>query len=300
MIDLGLLSLGAARERRQQLVAEAAALDGVISALEAYIAARGDGAPIDSADQDVRSGASSAEPEPGDLPPVASAPANQQPAQGARRVGPVRVGSPAPASRPRPVRSGAAAADRGSSPAGEGTSAGTRRPARKPAKQRPAASLPHGNPPRVTCPDCEAEVRPGGLGTHRRIKHGHRAEPKPSIHQCPECSEALPTSRGLAIHRRFKHGVLGKSATEAAKAVQPIVVDEALRPDPTVFPDAPRTAYVEDGVLVIGEQAWTPEQWNGRDGRQYRAQRAPKRAERNPRTTPPLELPPRLDRASGE
>lgn len=195
------------------------------------------------------------------------------------------AGSPAPASQPGSARASGAGAAR---------PVGTPTPAPAPR-----------TPPRVSCPDCDAEVRPGGLGTHRRLKHGHRAAPKVTEHPCPDCDDVLPTSRGLSIHRRRMHGVLGERAAEAAKA-QLTVVDEHPRPDPAVFPDAPASAYVEDGVLVIGDQAWTPEQWNGRDGRAYRAQRDYKRqANRrrsadNPRSAPPLELPPRVDQAVGE
>ena len=102
-----------------------------------------------------------------------------QPEQGSRRADPVRVGSPAPASTPTSPRSGAAPADRGSDPAGEETPAagglgdGPASPAAASSKRRPA------RPMRVSCPDCDAEVRPGGLGPHRRFKHSHAATPKP-------------------------------------------------------------------------------------------------------------------------
>jgi hypothetical protein len=139
-------------------------------------------ASIDSADQDVRSGASTAEPEPGDSPPVASAPAIQQPGQGARTTGPVvRVGTPAPASR---------------STAGRAVD--------------PAKGW-------VRCPECGERVRAQGLGAHRGRSKAHAA--------------VVDSAAGAAI----------------ATVIRP---------------------------LAVGE--------------------------RNPRTTPPLELPPRLDRVSGE
>lgn len=241
----------------------------------------------------------------------------EQPEQESLTAAPAAsVGSPAPAPS-EAVRSGAASDPAPAavpSPPGGGSPA-IQQPVAADSAQRSGAdpgmdavsrSVPPPastrKPPRVSCPDCDAEVRPGGLGAHRRIKHGHRAAPKSTAHQCPECSDTLPTSRGLSIHRRFKHDVRGRDARSAVKAVQPMVVDEALRPDPAIFPDAPASAYVEDGVLVIGDQGWTAEQWKGRDGRAYRAQRASKRprSAANPRSTPPLKLPPRLDQASGE
>jgi hypothetical protein len=138
-------------------------------------------ASIDSADQDVRSGASTAEPEPGDSPPVASAPATEQPAQGSRRATPVRVGSPAPASR---------------STAGRAVD--------------PTKGW-------VKCPECGERVRAQGLGAHRSRSKAHAA------------------------------AVNGAPAAPAVTVVRP-----------------------------------------------------PAAVERNPRSTPPLELPARLDRASGE
>ncbi len=115
----------------------------------------------------------------------------EQPGQGARTVGSAGASSPAPVSAGA-VRSGAAPAPapavaplpHGSGspaiqPAGRGRDGGeAHRRGGRPASSV-AASLPHGSPPRVTCPECDAEVRPGGLGPHRRHRHGHRADKNP-------------------------------------------------------------------------------------------------------------------------
>ena len=116
------------------------------------------------------------------------------------RSAPAPEGSPAPASS-EAVRSGAASDPAPAAvplppgdgspaiqPPGRGRGGGETqqrggRPARRaaPSTSAPAApvSLPHGIPPRVNCPDCDAKVRPGGLGPHRRFRHGHRAEKNP-------------------------------------------------------------------------------------------------------------------------
>lgn len=142
MIDLGRISLEAALARRAQLAAELGALDNVIAAIEAYLAVRDDSgeavrsgavSPIESAVEDA------AEPEPGDLPPVASAPATEQPERGSRRPTPVRVGSPAPVSRSTTGR------------VVDSTEGWTR------------------------CPECGERVRAQGLGAHRTRSKRHAA-----------------------------------------------------------------------------------------------------------------------------
>jgi hypothetical protein len=50
------------------------------------------------------------------------------------------------------------------------------------------------------------------------------------------------------------------------------------------FPDAPEGSWVSDeGWLVIGDEAFTEEGWNGNEGREYRAARNPAAGRRRSR-----------------
>lgn len=126
----------------------------------------------------------------------------EQPEQdGARAVAPAapRQGTPAPAPAPAAVPL----------PPGDGS----------PAIQQPGSARANGNgaarpvgtptPALVTCPECQAEVKRQGIGSHRRAAHGvlgravHPASPVMST--CPECQVEVKTV-GLGTHRRQKHG----------------------------------------------------------------------------------------------
>jgi hypothetical protein len=100
---------------------------------------------------------------------------------------------PAPESQP-----GSGRTDREGTPAGsEGNPT--------PASSRSIAG-PDG---KVECPDCHDRLKPQGIGTHRRVKHGltGRASrtPAPETTACPECGKEVKTG-GLGTHRRQKHG----------------------------------------------------------------------------------------------
>lgn len=135
-----------------------------------------------------------------------------QPEQDSLPAGPAGgVGSPAPASS-EAVRSGAASAPAPAavpSPPGDGS----------PAIQQPGSARANGNgaarpvgtptPALVTCPECEAQVKRQGIGSHRRAAHGvlgRAVRPaSPVMSTCPDCQAEVKTV-GLGTHRRQKHG----------------------------------------------------------------------------------------------
>lgn len=80
MIEHARASITEIDARIERVAAELDSLNALRAGWERYLALAG--APIDSADQGVRSGTPAAEPEPGDDPPVASAPATQPPGRG--------------------------------------------------------------------------------------------------------------------------------------------------------------------------------------------------------------------------
>jgi hypothetical protein len=143
--------------RIERVALELDSLNALRAGWERYLALLG--APIDSADHGVRSGASPAEPEPGDVPPVASAPANQQPgsARGGQRERRER-GRRAPATMAAPI-------------ATTSVPVGTPTPASRSSAGRavdPAKGW-------VRCPECGERVRAQGL---ERTARGRRRMPR--------------------------------------------------------------------------------------------------------------------------
>ena len=92
----------------------------------------------------------------------------------------------------------------GEAPAGVGSPV----PASTPAAGQ---GVPPTSPPPATsngCPECSADIKPQGLGTHRRLKHGVVPTPAaaaPELRECPECGDEVKAI-GLGTHRRLKHG----------------------------------------------------------------------------------------------
>lgn len=63
---------------------------------------------------------------------------------------------------------------------------------------------------RVHCPDCDWIGKPGGLGVHRRHRHGYKAgQVAGDSHgpiNCPDCGESIAQKKNLARHRKVAHG----------------------------------------------------------------------------------------------
>ena len=106
------------------------------------------------------------------------------------------------------------------------------------AETEAAASPLGGEPPPTTasgqCPECGAQVKPQGLGTHRRVRHGVTGRnghaPAPATTRCPECQKEVKTG-GLGTHRRQAHGrgrrtTLVHPSTLPTAAADPRQIDE--------------------------------------------------------------------------
>lgn len=187
MIELARAHLDASRAllaeqqaRLDALADEAGRLQDLIEALQSF---------IDSADTEVRH-ASVAEPEAAGFSPR-----------------PVVSGS----SPPRPARSGAAAADRGSSPAGgDGTTGGGR-------GARASASAPAA-PPHV-CADCgRSFAAPNALAIHRgRTHRSERPSPGPEPIQRAEAAEERRSERPTIAER-----IAARDAQRNARSAPPL------------------------------------------------------------------------------
>ena len=104
----------------------------------------------------------------------------------------------------------------GTSPEAEQPTAGQGAPPASPSSATvPAAVSPppgDGSPATsltVVCPECQEQLKPQGIGTHRRIKHGvtgrAASEPARLMSACPECGKEVKTV-GMGTHRRQAHG----------------------------------------------------------------------------------------------
>lgn len=94
------------------------------------------------------------------------------------------------------------------------------------------------------------------------------ASPKPNAAEvakpdaefrCPDCPRSFRTAGALGPHRAKTHGY----RANGRDARKPTV-------DHPGFPGAPPGSRVEDGFLVIGEEAWTQSDWEGQMGGDFR------------------------------
>ena len=142
-----------------------------------------------------------------------------------------------------------------------------------------AVSLPPGDGspatffPLIPCPECSDLVKPKGIGTHRRMKHGvtgrHTRLPGPAMAECPECRKEVKAG-GLGTHRRQAHGrgrqtVLVKPPPEPEPAESETVVRSTT-------PWQPRPEVVRSGPETIGgKERWLcarcPSFFNSEDAR---------------------------------
>lgn len=109
----------------------------------------------------------------------------------------------------------------------------------------------------ATCPDCGHPAKNvAGLAIHRG-----RAHPKKPLVVDGDPTE--PNGHDFKREEEVK-GRRGRQAVRYAAAALPDTAEP--------FPDAPATSWVsEDGLLVIGDHAWSEAEWKGSDGRQWRA-----------------------------